>query len=53
MEEEADLVCYPMHGEIKVIKEGFRTRDGHLIQWFSRLCSNPIVFLAEASLGRV
>lgn len=31
------LWLFPMHGEVKVRNEGLRTRDGHLIEWFSRL----------------
>jgi glycosyltransferase involved in cell wall biosynthesis len=32
-----DLVASPMHGEIKLRREGLRTRDGHLLEWFSKL----------------
>lgn len=31
------LLCYPMHGQQKLSTEGYRTRDGHLIQWFGQL----------------
>lgn len=31
------LWVFPMHGELKLRGEGFRTRDGHLCQWFARL----------------
>lgn len=31
------LWLLPMHGEVKIRAEGPRTRDGHLIEWFSRL----------------
>jgi glycosyltransferase involved in cell wall biosynthesis len=35
----ADLAAAPMHGEVKLRKEGLRTRDGHLLEWFATL--NP------------
>lgn len=31
------LATYPMHGLHKLLSEGFRTRDGHLIEWFASL----------------
>lgn len=38
--EETDaLFAYPMHGQTKLSNEGYRTRDGHLIEWFGRLHS--------------
>ena len=27
---------FPMHGAEKLLKQGFRTRDGHMIEWFAR-----------------
>lgn len=27
------LLAYPMHGQRKLLDEGYRTRDGHLIEW--------------------
>ena len=27
------LLAYPMHGQYKLLREGYRTRDGHLIEW--------------------
>ena len=30
------LVAFPMHGQHKLSNEGYRTRDGHLIEWFGR-----------------
>lgn len=33
------LFAYPMHGQTKLSNEGYRTRDGHLIEWFGRLYS--------------
>ena len=32
-----DLAASPMHGEVKLRREGLRTRDGHLLEWFTRL----------------
>ncbi|GAA4678869.1 glycosyltransferase family protein [Frondihabitans cladoniiphilus] len=31
------LLAYPMHGQYKLLSEGYRTRDGHLIEWAGRL----------------
>jgi glycosyltransferase involved in cell wall biosynthesis len=54
---KSSLVCYPMHGYRKLLDEGYRTRDGHLIEWFSRLLENrgPIVVVSrpEPALARV
>lgn len=30
------LFAFPMHGQHKLSNEGYRTRDGHLIEWFGR-----------------
>lgn len=27
------VLAYPMHGQHKLLREGYRTRDGHLIEW--------------------
>jgi glycosyltransferase involved in cell wall biosynthesis len=27
------LLAYPMHGQRKLLGEGYRTRDGHLVEW--------------------
>lgn len=32
-----DLLAFPMHGQHKFLAEGYRTRDGHLIEWFGKL----------------
>jgi glycosyltransferase involved in cell wall biosynthesis len=37
VKETADLAAAPMHGEIKLRGEGLRTRDGHLLEWFTLL----------------
>ncbi|MBN8868936.1 MAG: glycosyltransferase [Solirubrobacterales bacterium] len=31
------LLALPMHGEVKLRQEGYRTRDGHLLEWIGRL----------------
>lgn len=31
------LLAYPMHGQRKLLAEGYRTRDGHVIEWLGRL----------------
>lgn len=31
------VLATPMHGFHKLLTEGYRTRDGHLIEWFGRL----------------
>lgn len=33
------LFAFPMHGQRKLLAEGYRTRDGHLIEWFGKLLS--------------
>lgn len=33
---ETSLIAFPMHGQHKLSNEGYRTRDGHLIEWFGR-----------------
>lgn len=30
------LVAFPMHGQHKLSNEGYRTRDGHMIEWFGK-----------------
>lgn len=30
------LMTFPMHGQHKLSNEGYRTRDGHLIEWFGQ-----------------
>jgi glycosyltransferase involved in cell wall biosynthesis len=35
--ETAELAAAPMHGEVKLRGEGLRTRDGHLLEWFTLL----------------
>jgi glycosyltransferase involved in cell wall biosynthesis len=34
----SNIAAAPMHGEVKLRAEGLRTRDGHLLEWFSKLC---------------
>ena len=34
------LATFPMHGQHKLVREGYRTRDGHLIEWFGRLLAD-------------
>ena len=36
------MTAYPMHGEVKLRREGWRTRDAHLMEWFSRLTTRPL-----------
>lgn len=37
MGSETDLIALPMHGEVKLRNEGYRTRDGHILEWIERL----------------
>lgn len=37
MEVSNSLLAFPMHGQMKLLSEGYRTRDGHMIEWFGRL----------------
>lgn len=34
------LLTYPMHGQRKLVTEGYRTRDGHLIEWFGKILAS-------------
>lgn len=36
---EVAVSVFPMHGQHKLSREGYRTRDGHMIEWFGRLLS--------------
>lgn len=36
MPVEPSLIAFPMHGQHKLSNEGYRTRDGHLIEWFGK-----------------
>ncbi|GAB3288147.1 glycosyltransferase family 1 protein [Pseudoclavibacter terrae] len=33
---ETALLAFPMHGQHKLSTEGYRTRDGHFIEWFGK-----------------
>jgi len=37
------VLTYPMHGQTKLSSEGYRTRDGHVIEWLGRLMGNVTV----------
>lgn len=37
------ILAYPMHGQSKLSREGYRTRDGHVIEWLGRLVGNVAV----------
>lgn len=37
------IVAFPMHGFSKMVEEGFRTRDAHLIEWMARLLPDGAV----------
>ncbi|MFF2344753.1 glycosyltransferase [Pseudarthrobacter sp. NPDC058119] len=43
------LLAFPMHGQLKLLSEGYRTRDGHLIEWFARLNAGcgPVAVLSR------
>jgi hypothetical protein len=41
-------VAYPMHSQYKLSNEGYRTRDGHVIEWLGRLATQT-----EAHIGVV
>jgi len=36
---DQSIATFPMHGQRKLSNEGYRTRDGHFIEWFGRLLS--------------
>lgn len=31
------ILAFPMHGQQKLLSEGYRTRDGHMIEWLGKL----------------
>lgn len=37
MQPKLRLHAYPMHGHHKMLSEGYRTRDAHILEWISRL----------------
>lgn len=37
MSTRTRLTTFPMHGQHKLSHEGYRTRDGHYIEWFGQL----------------
>lgn len=37
MRSSSALLAFPMHGQRKLDAEGYRTRDGHVIEWAGRL----------------
>jgi len=45
----AAVLAFPMHGQHKLISEGYRTRDGHLIEWFGRKLagSGPVAVISR------
>ena len=38
------VLAYPIHGHTKLLTEGYRTRDGHIIEWLARraLSAGPV-----------
>src|SRR5688572_16752562 len=53
------LYALPMHGELKLRREGLRTRDGHILEWLSLSHDGPIAVVSRPepwprlSLGRL
>ena len=43
------VLAYPMHGQHKLLAEGYRTRDGHFIEWFGHLLSgrSPVAVVSR------
>ncbi len=41
------VLAFPMHGQRKLASEGYRTRDGHLIEWFPRLTGGKVVVVSR------
>lgn len=37
MQSKLTLHAYPMHGHHKMLAEGYRTRDAHILEWTSKL----------------
>lgn len=43
----ASILAYPMHGQRKLLSEGYRTRDGHLIEWFGRETAEGVAVVSR------
>ena len=43
------VLAFPMHGQQKLLSEGYRTRDGHMIEWLGKLNSStgPVAVLSR------
>jgi len=41
--QQTSVLTYPMHGQPKLSTEGYRTRDGHVIEWLGRLVGSVTV----------
>jgi glycosyltransferase involved in cell wall biosynthesis len=37
MKSQLSIHAYPMHGHHKMLAEGYRTRDAHILEWISKL----------------
>jgi glycosyltransferase involved in cell wall biosynthesis len=42
-----DVIAFPMHGQQKFAREGYRTRDGHLIEWLGREGNGPVAVVSR------
>jgi glycosyltransferase involved in cell wall biosynthesis len=42
-------LAFPMHGQQKLLAEGYRTRDGHFIEWLGKLNENdgPVTVISR------
>ncbi len=43
------ILAFPMHGQQKLLSEGYRTRDGHMIEWLGKLnaATGPVAVLSR------
>jgi len=43
LSDRSAVLAYPMHGQVKLSAEGYRTRDGHVIEWLGRIVGGVTV----------
>lgn len=43
----ASVLAFPMHGQRKLLTEGYRTRDGHVIEWLGRSTARGVTVVSR------
>lgn len=48
LRDSFSVLCFPMHGQSKLSSEGYRTRDGHIIEWLAKLnTTKPVAVISR------